>query len=128
DEVDPGLHSEGRAAARFLDLLGQSRGPLDVEAEDVVGEPDVIRCDFALQKDELSDDVGWRAGGIAAAEGRLRAPVAGVGAAARTCHVPGELAVGARPGAAVGFDVQKVPRGWRQAVEVADGAARACGD
>jgi hypothetical protein len=65
-----------------MDLVGQLADPAGGEAEEVVGEPDVIDADLELEAAKLLGHRGGRPLRVAASEHRLRAPVAAVRAPA----------------------------------------------
>ena len=118
-EVDAGLHRE-----RYGGTAGPYRGrerldPPGRDAEDVVREPHVVGRHRPPQLRELFCHVRRGALRVAPAENRLRAPVAGVRTAARRADVPGEPAVRRRPGNPVALNVDQIPRGERQGVQIA---------
>ena len=123
-EVGAALDHERDARVARAYLLGELGDPARREPEDVVGEPDVVRIDVGLQLTKLLRHRRRGALCVAAAEDRLRAPVAAERAAARRHDVPREPAVRAAPGAAVGVGVHEIPRGQGQRVEVARAGAR----
>src|SRR5690606_17309441 len=108
-----------------FDKLGEARPPAWLEAHDVVGEPDVVRLVLFLQPFYFGDDVFWRAGIITLSPDRFGAPVAVVGTAASGDHVHGVVAVSLLPDAAIPFDIDEIPGGEGEHLEVLDvGAAR----
>ncbi len=88
DEVGAALDHEGDARVARLDRVGQLGDPPRGEAEQVVGEPDVLDADLELEPAQLLGHRRGRPLRVAAAEHRLRAPVAAVRAAARSRDVP----------------------------------------
>src|SRR6185503_3265083 len=100
-EIGTRLDGERHAAAAFFERAGELVHPVDAKAEDVVGEPDVIRTVVAPQVDELGRDLARRALQVLVAPDGFRAPVAAERAAARGGHVQAEVAVRATPGAAI---------------------------
>ena len=108
--------------------LGEPLDPAGLEAEDVVGDPQVIRVIRALQPGHFVDDALGRTRAVPLPVDRLRAPVAVVRAAARRHEIHGEVAVPAHPHGAIAFHVDEIPGGKRQRVGIADDVARrACG-
>ena len=77
-------HLNGVAASRASTSVGEPLDPAGLQAEDVVGDPEVIGPDTSRFSHAISvDDVLGRARGVALAVDRLRAPVAVIRAAAR---------------------------------------------
>src|SRR6185312_3087587 len=88
--------------------------PVDAEAEDVIGKPDVVGRDVALDTGHLRGDLGRGALQIVIAPDGLRAPGTAEGAPARGCHVEAEPAVRAPPDLAVALDIDEIPGGrWQ---------------
>ena len=109
----------GMRASRARDLRAKDSIQRRRQAEDVVGEPDVIGPHLGLEAAELFGDALRRTLDVAPPEDRLRAPVAAEGAAARGHHVPRKQTVRRDPRAAVALNVDEVPRRQRKRVESA---------
>ena len=123
-QVDARLHREGDHRVAHGERVGEPLDPAVGEAEDVVGEPDVVGSDGLLQPRHLLGHVRGAALGVARPVERLRAPVAAVGAAARRHDVPRQAPVRLGPRRPVLRLVDEVPGGEREGVEVVDERAR----
>ena len=109
-QVAARLHRERHARPRALETLGELVQPVAAQAEDVVGEPHMIRCIGLVELDELARGVARRAHGVALTPDGLGAPVAVIRAAARRHHVEREPTVMLLPQGPVGVDVDEIPR------------------
>ena len=105
----------GRAA------LARTPDPVDAEAEDVVGEPDVIGLNVRFRWVISAATSAGAALQVLVAPDRLRAPGAAERAAARGRHVEAEVAMRAAPEAAGKLDVHEVPRRQLGLLRVGDG-------
>src|SRR6185312_13794575 len=111
DQIDARLDRKRDYRLLPADFVGELADPLGRHPEYVVGEPDVIGRDFVLQAAHLFGHGGSRALAVTAAERRLGAPVARVGAATRRGDVPRKVAMRADPRLAISVGVDQVPGG-----------------
>ncbi len=123
DLIGPQQALERNRRVALADQRRELLDPARLEAEDVVGHRHVIRPIGALEPQQFVDDALGRSAGVALTVDRLRAPVAVVRTAPRRHQVHGVVAVRAPPQRPVSIDVDQIPRGHRQRVEIADDLA-----
>src|SRR5262249_51189942 len=86
-------------------VLGDDRRKLahavDAESKDVIGKPDVIGCEGALEVFHLLTDGNWAALQVMVSPDRLRAPCTAERAAPGGGQVETEIAVRGQPNAAI---------------------------
>ena len=109
DQVGAGLDGERDRPVGGAKVRTELRHPVDVEAEDVVRQPDVIGLEHLLQVGHLGRDVFGTALVVVVAPDRFGAPVAAERAASRRRHVEAEIAVPLMPHRPIAFDVDQIP-------------------
>ena len=110
DQVGASLYGEGNRAARRACGGREIENPVDPEAENVVGKPDVLGIEAALEMRHFDRNVVRAALQVMVPPGGLGAPRATKGAAARAGHVQTEIAVRLQPHRAVSVHVHEIPR------------------
>src|SRR3546814_8326076 len=92
-------------------VFRELREPVDPEAEDVVGHPDVVGAERAFEQAHLRGDFACTALAVVIAPDRLGTPVATERATTRRHHVQAEVPVPLLPHAAIAIHVDQVPCG-----------------
>src|SRR5690606_13781349 len=105
DAVSSQKTLEWNFEAMAVDELRKLFHPSFLEAEDIVGEPEMIWRIFVPQADHFRDDIGRASGMISSAEDRLGAPVATIRAAPAGYQVGRKVSVVFDPEVAVSFHV-----------------------
>ena len=118
DQVSALETLERKTRVAGLDLVGEVFDPAGDQAEDVVDKPDVVRVEGTLEPGDLFGDVRGGTHVVALTPDRLGAPVAVVRAAARGGHVHRVIAMVGLPDGAVAVDVDQVPGGEGQRVQI----------
>ena len=118
-QVHPALHLVAQFQPPFAQHVAEALHPAGLQAEDVVGEPDVVRPVQALEQFQFVRHMFRRATVVAVAIDGLGAPVALEGTAARGGHVQREESLAFPPDGRVGPRVQQVPGRQGQCVQVA---------
>src|SRR5262249_12063660 len=93
DKVYPRLHFEGNGGIALLDFFGKALDPSGLEAEDIVGEPDVLDAILVFQNAHFMRDFARRAQREGVPINGLGAPVTVVGTAAAGNHVARKVSV-----------------------------------
>src|SRR3546814_7824160 len=93
DHVGGELDGEGHAVIQLPHVFRELREPVDPEAEDVVGHPDVDGAERAFEQAHLRGDFTCTALAVVIAPDRLGTPVATERATTRRHHVQAEVPV-----------------------------------